>query len=252
MYTSHLLPSAGSATFPVFGLPSEALTLESLFAVHPADKFAAGEGVFWEGDAASDIFQISEGCLRLYRMLPDGRRAIMGFRFAGEMLGLSCEGTYGYTAEAVTPVRLRRLSRARLRAMSEGAGLLQSQLLTKVFEEIRAAQQHIIVLGQLGAEERAAHFLVSAARRTGVDRKRPVVIELPMTRQDIADYLGLTIETVCRVMSKLKRDGLVKLEGRHRMILLRMGDLQQLAGEFDDAEPLGGQALTWNPAKQPH
>ncbi|MBF9196938.1 helix-turn-helix domain-containing protein [Microvirga terrestris] len=252
MYTSHLLPSASSATFPAFGLSSEALTLESLFASLPVDKFAAGEGVFWEGDAASDIFQIAEGCLRLYRILPDGRRAIIGFRFAGEMLGLSCEGTYCYTAEAVTPIRLRRLSRARLRAMSEGDGQLQSLLLAKVFEEIRAAQQHIVVLGQLGAEERAAHFLVSAARRTGADRKRPVVIELPMTRQDIADYLGLTIETVCRVMSKLKRDGLVTLEGRHRVILVRVADLQQLAGELDSAEPWERQASPWCPPQWPH
>ena len=249
MYSSHLLPSAGSATLPAFGMPSEALTLDELFAAQPADKFAVGEGVFWEGDVASDVFQITEGCLRLYRILADGRRAIMGFRFAGEMLGLSCEGTYCYTAEAATPVRVRRLSRARLRAMGEGTRQLQSLLLTKVFEEIRDAQQHIIVLGQLGAEERAAHFLVSAARRTGADRKRPVTIELPMTRQDIADYLGLTIETVCRVLSKLKRDGLLALEGRHRIILLRMKDLQQLAGEFDDADP---QAPTWTPARLPH
>src|SRR3954470_7791372 len=144
MYSSHLLPSAGNTTLPVFGMSSEDLTLEHLFAGQPADKFAAGEGVFWEGDTASDIFQIVEGCLRLYRILPDGRRAIMGFRFAGETLGLSCEGTYCYTAEAVTPVRLRRLSRARLRALGEEARQLQSLVLAKVFEEIRDARQHII------------------------------------------------------------------------------------------------------------
>ena len=104
------------------------------------------------------------------------------------------------------------------------------------------------MLGQLGAEERAAHFLVSAARRTGADRKRPAAIELPMTRQDIADYLGLTIETVSRVISKFKRDGLVALEGRHRVILRRMSDLLELAGEFDDAEPWEG---TFRPEPRP-
>ncbi|MGO4526119.1 helix-turn-helix domain-containing protein [Microvirga sp. 2MCAF35] len=230
-------------------MPAENLTLEHLFAGQPADKFAAGEGVFWEGDPASDIVQIVEGCMRLCRILPDGRRAIVGFKFAGETLGLSCEETHCYTAEAVTPVRLRRLSRARLRAMGEEARPLQSLFLAKVFEEIRDARQHIIVLGQLGAEERTAHFLVSAAYRTGADRRRPVTIELPMTRQDIADYLGLTIETVCRILSKLKRDGLLALDGRHRITLLRMADLQHLAGEFDDAEP---QTASWTPAKWPH
>ncbi|AWM88490.1 helix-turn-helix domain-containing protein [Microvirga sp. 17 mud 1-3] len=252
MHISYPLSATGSETLLPIGLSSEAHSLEKLFAVQPTAKYAAGEGIFWEGDAASDIFQLTEGCLRLYRILPDGRRAILGFKFAGEMLGLSCESTYCCTAEAVTPVRLHRLSRARLQAMSETATQLQPLLFRKLFEEIRAAQQHIIVLGQLGAEERTAHFLMSSARRTGADQRRPIIIEMPMTRQDIADHLGLTIETVCRVMSKLKRDGLVALEGRHKVILLRIVDLQQLAGEFDDAEPWGAKGSIWNTTKWPH
>ncbi len=252
MYVSYPDSSAGSVVSRPIGLPSEALTLENLFASQPTDKFAAGEGVFWEGDAACDLFQITEGCVRLYRILPDGRRAIMGFRFAGEMLGFSCQTNYSYSAEAVTPVRLRRLRRARIQAMVEGAEHLQPLLLTKIFEEMEAAQRHIIVLGQLGAEERMAHFLVSAVRRTGMDQKRPVAIDLPMTRQDIADYLGLTIETICRVISKFKRDGLIALEGRHRVVLRRMGALQELAGELDalgePSEAQAGlkQAIAWS------
>ena len=228
MYVSHLVSLAGGAA-----LPSQTLTLENLFATQPADKFAAGEGVFWEGDAASDIFQITEGCLRLYNILPDGRRAIMGFRFAGEMLGVSCQNIYSYSAEAITPVRLRRLGRARIQAVVGGAKHLHPLLLAKIFEEMEAVQRHIIVLGQLGAEERVAHFLVLALRRIGMGQSRPMVIDLPMPRQDIADYLGLTIETVCRVISKFKRDGLIALDGRHRVVLRRMGDLQRLAGELE-------------------
>ncbi|WP_262265748.1 helix-turn-helix domain-containing protein [Microvirga yunnanensis] len=234
MYASHLVLSADRATLPPFDLPSEAMTLDCLFAHQPMDKLAVGEALFWEGDMVSNIFQMAEGCLRLYRILPDGRRAIMGFVFAGELLGLSCQGTYRYTAEAITPVRLRRLSRARLNAMGEGAEQLRALLMTRIFEEMSAAQQHIVVLGQLGAEERVAHFLVSATCRTGANLKRPVVVELPMTRQDIADYLGLTVETVCRVLSKFKRDGLIAPEGRHMLVLRRMSSLQDLAGEVDD------------------
>lgn len=243
MYTSHLAPAAGRTVLPTFGLPPEAVTLDRLFAAQPADKLAAGAAAFWEGNTASDIFQVAEGCLRLYRILLDGRRAIMGFVLAGETFGLSCQGRHRYTAEAVTPVRLRRISRARLRAMGEGAEQLQSLLLTKIFEEISAAQQHIIVLGQLGAEERVAHFLVSAACRTGADQKRPVIIDLPMTRQDIADYLGLTIETVCRALSKLKRDGLIALEGRHRVVLRRVGELQELAGDIENLDVTSGRRI---------
>lgn len=239
MYALHAIPSTRSAAPQVFGFPSGDLALESLFAGQPTERLAPGEAVFWEGDAASHLFQIKEGCLRLYRILPDGRRAIMGFRFGGEMLGTSCQETYLYTAEAVTPVRLSRLSRSRIQAMESGSGRLQPALLKKIFEEMRAAHQHIIVLGQLGAEERVAHFLVSAARRSKADMRRPVAIELPMTRLDIADYLGLTIETVCRVVSKLKRDGLIALEGRHRIVLLRLGCLQELAGDMDRHEAAG-------------
>ena len=233
MYVSHLVSSAGGAALPSLGLPSQALTLESLFATQPVDKFAAGEGVFWEGDAASDLFQIVEGCLRLYHILPDGRRAIMGFRLAGEMLGVSCQNIYSYSTEAISPVRLRRLGRARIQAVVGGAEHLQLLLLAKIFEEMEAAQRHIIVLGQLGAEERVAHFLVSEVRRIGTDQRRPMAVDLPMTRQDIADYLGLTIETICRVISKFKRNGLIALEGRHRVVLRRMGDLQELTGELE-------------------
>ena len=84
-------------------------------------------------------------------------------------------------------------------------------------------------------------FLLSAARRTGAEMNHPVAVELPMSRLDIADYLGLTIETVCRTISKLKRDGLITVENRHTVILNRMGSLEKLAGgtdEVDDAPPL--------------
>ncbi|WP_414473894.1 helix-turn-helix domain-containing protein [Microvirga sp. M2] len=251
MYASHLILSADRAALPRFDFPSETLTLESLFANQPTDKFATGEAVFWEGDAASQVFQVAEGCLRLCSILPDGRRAIIGFVFAGEMLGLSCHGTYRYTAEVVAPARLRRLSRARLRAMEEGTEQLQSLLMARVFEEMTAAQQHIIVLGQLGAEERVAHFLISAARRTGADQKKPVTIELPMPRLDIADYLGLTIETVCRVLSKFKRDGLVAPRGRHALVLRQLSNLQDRAGEIDNDAPSERPVAVRSPAVWP-
>ncbi|QFU16322.1 helix-turn-helix domain-containing protein [Microvirga thermotolerans] len=233
MYASRLASMPGVAMLPALGLPPEAPSLDALFAAQPTESLAPGAALFWEGDAADYFYRVSEGCLRLYRILPDGRRAIMGFVFGGEMVGLSCLDMHRYTAEAVTAVRVRRLSRSRLHAMGEGAGELQRLLFTRLFEEMMAAHRHIIVLGQMGAEERVAHFLASAACRTRADRKRPVVLDLPMTRLDIADYLGLTIETVCRILSKFKRDGLIALEGRHRVILRSLRTLQEIAGEPD-------------------
>ncbi|WP_262031979.1 helix-turn-helix domain-containing protein [Microvirga sp. Mcv34] len=234
MYASHLAPSTSGAPLPPFDIQAGPSTLASAFASRPMETLAAGEAAFWEGDAASHAVQVVDGCFRLYRILADGRRAIMGFVFAGETLGLSCQGTYRYTAEAITRGQVRRLGRSQLQAMTEGSERLRSLVLAHILEEMNAAHHHIIVLGQMGAEERVAHFLVSAAHRTGADCECPVAIEVPMTRLDIADYLGLTLETVSRVMSRFRRDGLIALEGRSRVVLRRMSRVQELAGEVEE------------------
>ena len=236
MYSPHLAPSTRNEMPPSLGLAGGSPTLNGLFAPHAADMLEPGEALFWEGDRAGHVFHVLEGCLRLYRVLPDGRRAVMGFVFAGEFLGLSLPGSYIYTAEAVTTVRVRRLSRSRFLAAVDETPELRPQLLARMCEEMSAAHQHLVVLGQLRAEERVISFLLSAARRTGADRRRPVAVELPMSRLDIADYLGLTIETVCRTISKLKRGGLIALEGRHILVLKRLDRLKELAGLTDDIE----------------
>jgi CRP/FNR family transcriptional regulator len=236
MYNPQLAPSTRDGSLPSFGLARAVATLEDLFLSQPAELFDAGQAIFWEGDPAADVFHIVEGCLRLCRNLPDGRRAVIGFAFGGEVLGVSFPGSYSYSAEAVTPVRLRRLTRRRFLAAVDGSADLRPKLLARMYEEMNAAQQHMIVLGQLGAEERVVSFLLSAARRTGADRKRPVAVDLPMSRLDIADYLGLTIETVCRAISKLKRAGLIAMEGRHTIVLRRMAELQEQAGGLDEED----------------
>jgi CRP/FNR family transcriptional regulator len=234
MYSSNLVTLPYRSPNPAPG-PHAPGTLESLFATQPLETFAAGQAVFWEGDPSTHAFQIAEGCLRAYRILPDGRRAVTAFIFAGEVLGVSFQGPYLYTAQAVTPVRLRRISLSRLHEARESPALGRL-LLTRIYEEIRSAHNLITLLGQLSAEERVANFLVSTARRTAQD-EGPVVIELPMSRRDIADYLGLTIETVCRALSKFKRRGLIALEGRNRVVLRRMESLQALTGEEEAHAP---------------
>src|SRR5688500_15523007 len=103
-------------------------TLASVFARQPLETHTPGVAVFWESDAASDVFQIASGCLRLCRVLSDGRRALMGFVFAGEVLGISFPASYPYTAEAVTEVRIRRLARGRFQAAVDARADLQSQV----------------------------------------------------------------------------------------------------------------------------
>jgi CRP/FNR family transcriptional regulator len=236
MYSASLVPTTATLLQPNFGAAKEPMGLADLFARQPVETIVKGEAVFWEEDAAADVFQVLEGCLRLYRILPDGRRAVMGFVFGGEMLGLSLSKSYRYTAEAVTGSKIRRLGRSRFNHLVEASADLARSFRDQMLEEMNAAREQIVVLGRLGAEERVVHFLLSAARKTGADRDHPVAVDLPMSRLDIADYLGLTIETVCRIISKLKRDGLIGLEGRHTIVLTRFARLKGLLDGDDDKD----------------
>ena len=238
MYSASLAPPTATLLQPNFGAAAEPTRLADVFARQPVETVAKGEAVFWEEDAAADVFQVLEGCLRLYRILPDGRRAVMGFVFGGEMLGLSLSETYLYTAEAVTGSKIRRLGRRRFNQLVEASADLARSFRNQMLEEMNAAREQIVVLGRLGAEERVIHFLLSAARKTGADRDHPVAVDFPMSRLDIADYLGLTIETVCRIVSKLKRDGFIGLEGRHTIVLRRFAGLKGLLdGQGDNSWP---------------
>ena len=136
---------------------------------------------------------------------------------------------YPFTAEAVTPVRLRRLPRRRFDELVDGSRDLRSLLLTEISSEMAAAQDQIIRLGRTAADERVATFLLDIARRTGADVVTPVEIDVPFGRLDIADYLGLTVETISREISKLKRDGLISTMGPHKIILRRLRGLRAIA-----------------------
>jgi CRP/FNR family transcriptional regulator len=218
-------------------------SLESLFAGQVAEKIAPGSAVFWEGDAAAHVFLVVEGCLRVYRTLPDGRRAILGLIYPGDLLGVSSRDRYLFTTEAVSPVKLRRFPRRRFHELVDDAPHLRPMLFAKICDEMTAAQDQMILLGRKTAQERVVSFLLMVARRSGADTRVPVEIELPVGRLDMADFLGLTIETVSREISKLKRAGLIALKGTNHVVLRRMRSLQDLA-EGDDGERLPGEMAT--------
>jgi CRP/FNR family transcriptional regulator, anaerobic regulatory protein len=212
-------------------------TLEGLFESQAAESFAAGTTVFWEGDPADDIFQLTQGILRLYRILPDGQRAIIGFIFAGEILGLSFKTNYLLTAEAITAVTVRRLSRTRFHTLVSESDALRPQLLARLCDEMCAVQDQVLVFLHRTADARVASFLLSVARKTtGGAATKGTEVELAMSRTDIADYLGLTIETVCRSIGKLKSEGLIVLNGPHKIVLQKTRVLRELAGEAKAGE----------------
>ena len=139
--------------------------LQDLFKGLPTDVYSAGAAVFWEADKAGHIFNVLEGILRVYRILPDGRRAIMGFIYPGEMLGVSFRDRYLFTAEAVTDVRVRRFCRNRFFALVSESPELRPQLFSMLCDEMSAAQDQMVLLGRKSAEERVVSFLLAIHRK---------------------------------------------------------------------------------------
>ncbi len=189
-----------------------------------------GSTIFDEAEPATHVFNITSGGVKVYKLLADGRRAITGFLFPGDFLGLMHRESYAFSAEALSATKLCRFPREKLERLLEEMPKLEHRLLGLASHELAAAQDQMLLLGRKTAKERLASFfllLSNAARRHG----RPDnPIELTMSRGDIADYLGLTIETVSRTVTHLKRDGIIQLLEGNRIQLSRPAKLQELAG----------------------
>lgn len=171
----------------------------------------AGQALFHEGDANPYVFNVVEGAVKLYRLLPDGRRQITGFLFQGDFLGLGGRGVANFTAEALTPLQTCRFKRTNFDQLLNALPALEHRLVALAGDELMAAQEQIVLLGRKTAKERLASFLIRLAARQQQLGGSENQVHLPMTRLDIADYLGLTIETVSRVMTQLKTSGLIRL-----------------------------------------
>lgn len=182
--------------------------------VSPAARFEAGARIFSQGDRAGKIYRVKAGIVRLYRLLSDGRRQVTAFCLPGDVFGLAPEGSHHLFAEAVEETQL-----AVYPALEALDGDVMALLLGKLF----TAQNHLTVLGRHQAAERLASFLLDMAARQGTGTR----VDLPMSRTDIADYLGLTIETVSRSLAKLQQERLVRLNGARHIELL---DAETLRG----------------------
>jgi CRP/FNR family transcriptional regulator len=177
-------------------------------------RLARGRALFDDDEAARHFFEVVSGTVRCYRLIQDGRRQIHRFAGAGDLLGLSCERSYGYSAEAVTAVVARRYPLATLDAAMNADAELRRRVLQALRDELAATRTHMMLLGRMSAAEKLASFLLTLARRSPGSAG---CVELPMTRSDIADYLGLTIETVSRKLSELQALGLIRLEAPSRI-----------------------------------
>lgn len=197
--------------------------------------FAPGQAVFFEGQAVEHVFNVVEGIVRLTRLLPNGRRQVTGFVHPGNFLGIACRDTYGHTAEAVTRLTLCRFVRSRLQAFLQEHPEMERRVLAMASGELWVAQSQMLLLGRKTARERLATFLLSWAEAWGRAPQGPWadsserVIALPMPRIDIADHLGLTRETVSRVLTALVMDGTIDIPEPALIVLRRPDRLAKFA-----------------------
>ena len=162
--------------------------------------------VFEQGRDAGHVFNLTSGALRLSKLLPDGRRQVVGFAMPGDFLGLALAKTHMFTADALTPVKLCQFSRVGFSDLLDEKPRLLRALLEVASHELTLAQDQMVVLGRRTAEEKIAAFLIAMRKRYGRVHGPSVHVPLPMTRLDIGDYLGLTVETVSRMMTRMARE----------------------------------------------
>lgn len=187
-------------------------------------RHKAGEEIFGEGEPADHVYLVVAGAVRSYRILADGRRQISEFHLAGDILGLEAEVAYQTSAEGMGDVELLAVRRTALSDLAAENGDLARQLWRLAVCGLQRSQEHASILGRLGATERVAAFLLAFAKRLDVQSE----MELPMTRQDIADYLGLTIHTVSRTLCQLQESGMIDGRASRRVRLRRQDELAEL------------------------
>lgn len=186
-------------------------------------RFARNAEVYGEDEPAEYLYQVISGAVRTYRLLDDGRRQISAFYLPGDIFGVEAGEAHLSSAEAVVESRVLVVKRSSVLARAEHEKELSRQLWMLTVRELQRVQQHSLVLIK-NAEERVAGFLLEMASRSSGG----TAIDLPMSRQDIADYLGLTIETVSRTLTQLVQSGAIALETSRRILFRNKSALTRL------------------------
>jgi CRP/FNR family transcriptional regulator, nitrogen fixation regulation protein len=187
-------------------------------------NYRRGVEIYGEKEPADYVYQVTSGAVRTYKLLSDGRRQIGAFHLVGDVFGLENSDVHRFTAEAIVDTTLRLVKRRSLESVAERDVMIANKLLSLTTNNLQHAEDHMLLLGRKTALERVAAFLIE------MDRRLPAanIIALPMCRRDIADYLGLTLETVSRALSSLHDRGVLGFLGpsQRQIVLL---DRPQLA-----------------------
>src|SRR5262245_31277801 len=215
------LSTASSGVVP--GILEQSLARASLRRVE------AKEFLFVEGAPLSHVYRVETGAIALFKVLADGRRQVMGFAYPGDLVGLGSSGEHAMNAQAIKPTRLRCLPVATLQHSAAKDPMLALKLYEALAHELAATRDLMLTTRQRSATERVVNFLLAFSRRAKRNGQDPAEFELPMTRADIGDFLGLTIETVSRTFTKLKTLELIELPQSNRVKLIDIAELDRLA-----------------------
>lgn len=190
-------------------------------------SYKKGSEIFGEKEPADYVYQVMAGAVRSYKLLSDGRRQIGAFHLDGDIFGLEIGSDHRFTAEAIVDTTVRLMKRRSLELVAQNDVMVARNLLSMTTNNLHHAEDHMLLLGRKTSLERVAAFLLEMDKRSTAAG----ILALPMCRRDIADYLGLTLETVSRALSRLHALGILDFIGNNqRQIVLR--DRDQLAS-FD-------------------
>jgi CRP/FNR family nitrogen fixation transcriptional regulator len=204
------------AMFPAVTGVTQSGRLDSLIALErigTRHSFRRDEEIYADGDTSDCWFKVVSGVVRICKFLADGRRHIAAFYFAGDCFGFDTAAERVFSAEAVGDAVMMRYPRRTTERLIDELPALARDFREMTLRGLATAQSHMLLLGRMTASERVAAFLLEIAERRDAVR----AVDLPMSRSDIADYLGLTIETVCRVLSAFKRAGAIAIPQPHRI-----------------------------------
>jgi CRP/FNR family nitrogen fixation transcriptional regulator len=218
--TPSLIPSLKQRSVRVPSGDERAGSIELMGAVVP---FARNSEIFGENEPADYLYKLVSGSVRSYKVLVDGRRQIGAFYVPGDIFGLETADAHTFSAEAITDCKILVIKRSAVMALAARDPDVARQMWAATARELKRMQEHSLLLIKT-AQERVASFLLEMGERVTVEG----LVELPMSRQDIADYLGLTIETVSRTLTQLEKTAAIGVPSSRRILLRNRSALRRL------------------------
>ncbi|MCB5175744.1 MULTISPECIES: helix-turn-helix domain-containing protein [Microvirga] len=218
-------PNPAAAIIARAPQPARSTADTSTQAISSIRSYTKDDEIFSEGDRAAYFYKVVSGVVRTSKLLSDGRRQIDAFHLAGDIFGIETGDEYRFSAEAVGDAVVMAYRRCSLETLAASDSQFAQQFVKGMMRSLERAQDHMLLLGRKTALEKIASFLLDMADRASDSEG---AIDLPMSRADIADHLGLTIETVSRSLTQLEREAVIKLPATRRIVLNNKAALRRL------------------------